>query len=101
MADIKFFIPKGQTIPTVLELRVDDVRVTYNRIYCGLEFYVWIGDRDKAVEIVEEIVAKIKSEHDDPKHFVTWRTVSIDVVEESERYGYVRIWWKFYIRDAG
>ena len=46
MSDIKFFIPKGQTIPTVLELQVD-------------------------------------------------------VLEESERYGFVRIWWKFHIRDAG
>ena len=101
MSDIKFFIPKGQTIPTVLELRVDDIPVTYKRIESGLEFCVWIGDRDNAVEIVEEIVAKIKSEHDDLKHFVTWRTVSIDVLEASERYGYVRIWWKFYVRDAG
>ena len=101
MSDIKFFIPKGQTIPTALELKVDDVSVTYERIEGGFEFYVWIGDRDKAVEIVEEIVAKIKSEHDDPKHLVTWRTVSIDVLEVSERYGYVRIWWKFYIRDSG
>ena len=101
MSDIKFFIPKGQTIPTALELQVDDVSVTYKRIEGGFEFCVWVGDRDKAVEIVEEIVAKIKSEHDDPKHFVTWRTVSIDVLEVSERYGYVRIWWKFYIRDAG
>ena len=101
MSDIKFFIPKGQTIPTDLELRVNDVFVTYSRFDCGFEFYVWVEDRNKAVEIVEEIVAKIKSEHDDPKHFVTWRTVSIDVIEESKRYGYVRIWWKFRIRDAG
>lgn len=101
MSEIKFYIPKGQTIPTVLELRVDDVPVTYNRINGGFEFCVWSGDRDKAVGIVEEIVAKIKSEHDDPKHFVTWRTVAIDVLEVSERYGFVRIWWKFYIRDAG
>jgi hypothetical protein len=101
MSDIKFFIPKGQTIPIVLELKVDDVSVTYERIEGGFEFWVWVGDRGKAVEIVEEIVAKIKSEHDDPKHFVTWRTTSIDVLEVSERYGYVRIWWKFYIRDAG
>ena len=101
MSDIKFFIPKGQTIPTALELQVDDVSVTYKRIKDGFEFCVWVGDRDKAVKIVEEIVAKIKSEHDDPKRLVTWRTVSIDVLEESERYGFVRIWWKFYIRDAG
>ena len=101
MSNIKFYIPKGRTIPTDLELRVDDVSVTYKRIEGGFEFCVWIGDRNKAVEIVEEIVAKIKSEHDDLKHFVTWRTVFIDVLEESERYGYVRIWWKFYVRDAG
>jgi len=101
MSNIKFYIPQGQTIPTVLELKVDDVSVTYKRINGGFEFCVWIGDRDKAVEIVEEIVAKIKSEHDDPKHFVTWRTVSIDVLEVSEQYGFVRIWWKYYVRDAG
>lgn len=101
MSDIKFFIPKGQTIPTVLELRVDDIPVTYTRIDGGFEFCVWLGDRDKAVGIVEEIVEKIKSEHNDPKHFVTWRTVAIDVLEVSERYGFVRIWWKYYIKDAG
>ena len=101
MSEIKFFIPKGQTIPTVLELRVDDIHVNYTRIDGGFEFYVWVNDKDKALEIVEEIVAKIKSENDDPKHFVTWRTVSIDVVEESTRCEYVRIWWKFYVRDAG
>lgn len=101
MSDIKFFIPKGHTIPTVLQLRVDDIPVTYTRIDGGFEFCIWDNDKDKAVEIVEEIVAKIKSENDDPKHFVTWRTVSIDVVEEATRYGYVRIWWKFYIRDSG
>lgn len=101
MSDIKFFIPKGQTIPMALELRVDDVPVTYKRIEGGFAFWVWVEDKDKAVEIVEEIVAKIKSEHDDPKHLVTWRTVSIDVLEVSERYGYVRIWWKFYVRDSG
>ncbi len=101
MADIKFFIPEGHTIPTVLELRVDDVSVTYERIAGGIEFCVWIEDIDKAVEIVEEIVAKIKSENDDPMHFVTWRTLSIDVLEEDTRYGYVLICWKFRIRDAG
>ena len=101
MSDIKFFMPKGQTIPTVLELQVDDVSVTYKRIEGGFEFCVWVADRDKAVDIVEEIVAKIKSEHDDPKHCVTWRTVSLDVLEVSERYEFVRIWWKFYVRDAG
>ena len=101
MSDIKFFIPKGYTIPTVLELRVDDIPVTYTRIDGGIEFCVWDNDKDKAVKIVEEIVAKIKSEHNDPKHFVILRTLSIDVVEESTRYGYIRIWWQFYISDAG
>ena len=57
----------------------------------GFEFCVWIRDRNKAVEIVEEIIAKIKSEYDDLKHFVTWQTNSIDVLEVNERYGFVLI----------
>ena len=65
MTDIKFFIPKGHTIPTVLELRVDDIPVNYTRIDGGFEFCVWSNDKDKAIEIVKEIVAKIKSENDD------------------------------------
>lgn len=88
MSDIKFFIPEKQTIPTALESQVDGVLVTlegvpitYEHIKDGFRFYVWTENRDKAVEIVKEIVAKIKSEHDDPKHFVTWQMVSIDVLE--------------------
>lgn len=88
MSDIKFFIPKKQAMSTALESQANGVLVTlegvpiiYERIKDGFRFYVWTEDRDKAVEIVKEIVAKIKSEHDDPKHFVTWQTVSIDVLE--------------------
>ena len=101
MSDINFFIPKGQTIPTVLELRVDDIPVTYTRIKGGFEFCVWLGDTEKALSIVNKIIAQIKAEHDDPKRFVTWRTVAIDVLEVSKHPEYVRILWKFHIRDAG
>lgn len=76
------------------------VPITYERMKDGFEFCIWTGDRNKAVEIVEEIVAKIKSEYDDPKHFVTRKTNSIDVLAVNERYGFVLIWWGFYIRDA-
>lgn len=87
MSDIKFYIPEGQTIPTGLELRVDDdISVTYRRNESGFVFYVWYEDINKAVEIVNEIVAKIKSEHDDPKHSVTWKTTSIKVVKVDPRY---------------
>lgn len=82
MSDIKFFIPKEQTISTALEgvpVTLKGIPITYERIKDGFRFYVWTEDRDKAVEIVKEIVAKIKQEHDDPKHFVTWQTVSIIV----------------------
>ena len=101
MSDIKFFIPEGHTIPTFLELRVDGIPVTYNRIDGGIEFCVWDGDKDKAVKIVEAIIAKLKFENDDPKHFVSWRTISMDVIDVDERYGCVTIQWKFYVRDSG
>lgn len=84
MSDIKFFIPEKQIISTALEgisVTLKGIPITYEHIKDGFRFYVWTEDRDKAVEIVKEIVAKIKSEHDDPKHFVTWQTVSIDVLE--------------------
>ena len=94
MSDIKFFIPKKQAMSTALEgvpVTLKGVPITYERMKDGFEFCVWIRDRNKAVEIVEEIIAKIKSEYDDLKHFVTWQTNSIDVLEVNERYGFVLI----------
>lgn len=102
MADIKFFIPEGKTIPTVLELRVnEDISVNYKRNDKGFEFCVWHVGIDRSIEIVNEIIELIKSENDDPKHSATWRTKSIKVVKADPRYGYVLIQWDFYIRDAG
>lgn len=101
MSDIKFVIPKGQTIPLVIKLNVDGNIVTYNRVVEGFEFIVWYVDTQKAVEIVEKIIEKIKAENDDPKHGVTWRTKLIQVVGYNDRYGYVRVKWNCYLRDSG
>lgn len=77
------------------------VPITYERMKNGFKFCIWTRDRDKAVEIMKEIVTKIKSEYDDPKHFMAWKMSSIDMLDVSEHYGFVLIWWEFYIRDAG
>ena len=72
-------LPEKDDYKSCVESQVDGVLVTlegvpitYEHMKDGFRFYVWTEDKDKAVEIVKEIVAKIKSEHDDPKHFVTW-----------------------------
>ena len=95
------FQTKGYKVPLTLEVEVDGESVTYNKVDGGIHFTVWLGDTEKALSIVNEIISQIKAEHDDPMHFVTWRTVAIDVLEVSEYPEYVRILWKFYIGDAG
>ena len=101
MSNIKFYIPEGVTIPLVLRLDVDGTDVTYRGVASGFEFTVWHVDREKAMEIVQEIVKQIKSEHDDLKHGVTLVTTSLEIAAVNERYGYVCITWKYRIRDAG
>lgn len=100
MSNIKFYIPEGVTIPFVLRLDVDGTDVTYRGVASGFEFTVWHVDREKAMEIVQEIVKQIKSEHDDSKHGVTLVTTSLEIAAVNERYGYVCITWKYRIRDA-
>lgn len=98
MRDIKFFVPTGRTIPTSLELDVDDTRVSYERIDGGFKFVVWEADTDKALDIVRDIVERIKFEHDEPEHGVSWRTVSIGIVDTAD--WYVVIEWKYRVRDS-
>ncbi len=101
MSNIKFYIPKGQTIPLALRLDVDGREVTYRSEAGGYEFTVWYFNRYKAMEIVQEIVKQIKSEHDDLRHGVTWVTTSLEITAVNERYGYVTILWKYRMRDTG
>lgn len=59
MSEIRFYIPKDETIPTGLRLYVGDVYVFYERIPHGFLFYVDLVDEEKAMDIVKEIVTKI------------------------------------------
>ena len=76
MSDIKF-ITKGYKVPLILELEVDGTNVTYRQDDGAIRFTVWVGDAEKALSIVNEIIKQIKLEHDDAKHGVSWRTLAI------------------------
>lgn len=101
MSDIKFYVPKGETIPTDLRLYVGDVYVDYERIKGGFRFRTFIDDEDQALEIVRRIVEVMIREHDESEHGVSWRTVSLEVVPQEERYKLgVMIDWKYRVRDS-
>lgn len=93
------FKTKGYKVPLILEVEVDGEAVTYKTVGGSIHFTVWQGDTEKALSIVHEIISQIKAEHDDPKHGVSWRTVSVEVTAETD--WYVCVDWKYYVRDAG
>lgn len=94
--NIKFYIPKYETIPTALRLYVGDVYVTYERIHDGFRFSIDTKDETEAMEIAKKIMQKMKSEHD-----VSWRTLSLEIVPQDERYKIDTIIdWKYRVRDS-
>ena len=101
MSNIKFYIPKGQTIPLTLWLNVDGIEVIYNKVDSGYEFSVWYVDKEIAMEVVQEIIKQIKLEQDDLKNGVVWVTTSLEITSVNERFGYVTILWKYRMRDTG
>lgn len=101
MSDIRFYIPKDETIPTDLCLYVGGVYVKYKRIQGGFRFHISLDDEEKAMEIAKEIIQQMKLDHDEPQHGVSWRTVSIEVVPQEERYKFGTIIdWKYRVRDS-
>ncbi len=101
--NIKFYIPKGETIPSDLRLYVDDIAVIYRRISSEVfQFSVDTKDERKALEVVEAIVRQIKSEHDESQHGVSWRTRFLMIVPQDERYrtSTTIVEWGFRIRDS-
>ena len=98
---IEFYVPKGETIPTDLRLKVDGNQITYGRVKNGFLFKTLIDDEEKALEIVYEIVKRIEIEHDESEHGVSWRTVSLSVVPQEERYK-IGTWvrWEYRVRDS-
>lgn len=100
-SDIRFYIPKDETIPTALLLYVGDVFVRYERIHGGFRFYIDTKDETEAMEIAEKIVQKMEFEHDESQHGVSWRTLSLEIVPQDERYKIDTIVdWKYRVRDS-
>ena len=101
MTDIRFYIPEDETIPTDLRLYVGDVYVEYHRIDHGFRFEILLDDENEAMKIAEAIVEKMKYEHDESQHGVSWRTKSLVVVHQEERYKIGTIIdWEYYVRDS-
>ena len=75
---IKFYVPKGKTIPTHLFMCVDGVYVNYNPTEYGYRFIVLLDNEEQAMRIVEKIVKRMKYEYD------YWRTKSLYVVPQEE-----------------
>ena len=101
MSEIKFYIPNDETIPTDLRLYVDDIYVTYERTNGGFTFHILLDDEEKAMEVAKEIVQKMIREHDESQHGVSWRTVSLQVIPQEERYKIdTLIEWKYRVRDS-
>ncbi len=101
MNNIRFYIPKGETIPTDLELYVDDVHVRYERVKNGFHFHILLDDEDEAMKIAKEITDQMKCEHDESQHGVSWRTVSLRVIPQDERYKIdTLVEWIYRVRDS-
>lgn len=101
MSEIKFYIPNDETIPTDLRLYVDDVYVTYKRTKGGFTFHILLDDEEKAMGVAKEIVQKMIREHDESQHGVSWRTVSLQVIPQEDRYKIgTLIEWKYRVRDS-
>lgn len=101
MSDIKFYIPKDETIPTDLRLYVEGVYVTYHRIDNGFRFEILMDDENEAMKIAEKIVERMKFEHEEAQHGISWRTKSLVVIHQEERYKIGTIIdWEYYVRDS-
>lgn len=63
MGNIKFYIPKGQTIPLALQLDVDGTDVTYSKADGGFEFTVWHVDEEKSMRMMGEKAHKALNDY--------------------------------------
>ena len=96
---IEFYIPKDEKIPTDLRLKVDGIDVYYERIKGGFRFYVYVDSDEKALEIVKAITEQMIFDHDESQHGVSWRTVSIEIAEDTWWFKRI-IDWKYRVRDS-
>ena len=80
---IEFYIPKDQTIPTQLRLKVDGLDVYYNEVEdeFAYDFTLWGKAINNATAIVDELVRILCYQSYD--HGSEWRETKREVIEES------------------
>ncbi len=96
--NIEFYIPKDEKIPTDLRLKVDGVDVYYERIKGGFRFQIYVDTDEKALEIAQEITQQMIWDHDESQHGVSWRTVSLEIIEDEWKWRRI-VEWKYRVRD--
>jgi len=100
---IEFYVPKSEKVPTQLRLYVDGHYVRYNRLDNALGYdFMFLSEvnADEAIALTKEIAAVMCNQSYD--HGVQWRVVSMEVLEQEERYKIgeiIRV--IFRARDAG
>lgn len=85
--DIKFYIPKSQTVPTQLRVVADGHHVYYDKVPDGFGYdFQFFGGvtEEEASKIVDEIVSIMCNQSYD--HGSEWRVDSKEVVKQEERY---------------
>jgi hypothetical protein len=99
--EIKFYIPKDETIPTRLRLIVDGMHVYYEKVpnEFAYDFTLWGKARDNAIAIVDKLVRILCNQSYD--HGAQWREVKREIVEEgTEEWEPITIRVFFRIRDT-
>ena len=98
---IRFWKPSNELIPTDLWLMVGDVKVKYKRIYSGFRFEIYESlNAEKAKETVDKIIEQMLIDHNESKHGVSWRTVSLEEIGSGWNRGHVIYEWHYRVRDS-
>lgn len=79
---IEFYIPKDQTIPTQLRLKVDGMDVYYDKVsdVFAYDFTMWGKAREHGTAIVDELVHILCNQSYD--HGSEWRETKREVIEK-------------------
>ena len=99
MLKIQFFIPSDWVVPIGLWLTVDGTKVSYRQIEHGFSFEVYESDADKAKAIVDAVIVQMLIDHDETRHGVSWRTVSLEEIENVWEGSHIYE-WRYRIRDS-
>lgn len=104
--DIKFNIREGHTIPFELSLSYidDDNSITYveytkNDYDTEFIFKVHKFDPYEAMKIVNNIAVKICSENEDKMNNIRFQSEEIKIIELSDILGYIKVSWKYSLRN--